>query len=152
MLNAQIANLSSKLEYAIECKKRKGYVFRFLSDMTELLDLISDIDCKADDEGVNMLQNMDESMDSDSVINLSKTALKKISSGLQSTKVSCRRLIVANGVSAVASVAVSFISPIALLNLAVGGGNIGAAAAMKKVFKALDKADSLLSKYSSLVC
>lgn len=100
MLNAQIANLSSKLEYAIECKKRKDYAFRFLSDMTELLDLISDIDCKADDEGVNMLQNMDESMDSDSVINLSKTALKKISSGLQSTKVSCRQRIVANAESA----------------------------------------------------
>ena len=93
MLNAQIANLSSKLEYAIEYKKkRKDYAFRFLNDMTELLDRIGAIDCKVDDEldeGVNMLQNIDESMDSDSVIDLCKTALKKIRSGLESTKVSC---------------------------------------------------------------
>lgn len=127
--------------------------------MTELLDLIGDIDCKVDDEldeGVNMFQNIDKSMDSDSVIDLCKTALKKIRSGLKSTKVSCRQLIVANGVSAVANVGLSLISPLALLNLAIGGGNIGAAAAMKKaenkVSKALDRAESLLSKYSSLVC
>ena len=124
MLNEQLANLSSKLEYAIEYKKkRKDYAFRFLNDMTELLDLIGDIDCKIDDEleeGMNMFQKINESMDIDSVIDLCRSALKKIISGLKSTKVSCRQLIVANGVSAVASVAVSFISPIALLNLAVG--------------------------------
>lgn len=152
----RIVNISSQLQYALDyAERRKQKAFGLLSKLSDFLKSLTSINYKFNSEfheGIDLIAESNSS-NVDTLISNGRRGLVKIINGLKAGKEDCHKDMVTNGILAATNVAVAFISPIALLNLAIGGGNVGVAVTMKKTKEKLEEAiiqaERLLSELNS---
>ena len=147
-------NISSQLQYALDyAERRKQKAFELLSKLSDFLKSLTSISYNFNSEfheGIDLITESNSS-NVDTVISNGRSGLVKIINGLKAGKEECHKDMVTNGILAATNVAVAFISPIALLNLVVGGGSAGVAVTMKKTKEKLEEAitqgERLLSEF-----